>query len=151
MVTSEKSKKTMKTVADTAENLAEGKGWCGGDSLIINNGSDNDNATMSQLNQIRIGVKTNGEAPESLSSATIVDTKIEASDLNALASIVKGKLMLLNPAEIVGLASEIVVSINDNLIDLSKIYKATITGSSADANDLMVINNFIVDNKKLKL
>ena len=135
------------TISNTAMNLAKGIGWIGGEDLIINNGSGDDGASMSQLNQIQLGVNTNGGLPGSLASVTVVDLEIDASQLNKLALITKGQLMLLNAIEIIGLASETALAISNELIKMPKMIKATVLGSSADAGDLMKINDFILKNR----
>ena len=135
------------TISNTAMNLAKGIGWIGGEDLIINNGSGDDGASMSQLNQIQLGVNTNGGLPGSLASVTVVDLEIDASQLNKLALITKGPLMLLNAIEIIGLASETALAISNELIKMPKMIKATVLGPSADAGDLMKINDFILKNR----
>lgn len=139
--------KTKKTITDTAINLANGIGWSGGEDLIINNGSGDDGASMSQLNQIQLGANTTGGLPGSLASVTVVDLEVDASHLNELALITKGPLMLLNAIEIIGLASETALAISNELIKMPKMIKATVLGPSADAGDLMKINDFILKNR----
>ncbi len=137
-----------KFVTDSADNLSKGKGWSGGDSLIVDNGSGDNLVTMSQLNSICLGANTSGGIPKSLGSVKVIDSEVVASDLVALSLISTGKVILTNATKISGAAKEIVIILNADKIDSPMMKEAEVTESTAAAADLIAIRALLESKKQ---
>ena len=138
-----------KSVTDSANNLSKGKGWSGGDSLMVDNGSGDNVVTMSQLKLICLGTNTSGGIPKSLGSVKVIDSEVVASDLIALSSINTEKVILTNATKISGSAKEIVFILSADQIDSPMMREAEVTESTAAATDLIAIRNFLESKKTL--
>ncbi len=129
----------MANVTNTASNLANGVGWKAGDKLTINNGGGNNNATIAQLNLIRLGTHTTG-APGSLAAATVTDLSVNANDLNLIDAITTGKVVASAAKTITGTATQVVTAMTATGITLATNVGVTLSAGTVTATDLKTID-----------
>ncbi len=130
----------MANITNTAANLANGIGWKAGDKLTINNGGGNNNATIAQLNLIRLGTHTTG-APATITAATVTDLSVTANDLNLIDAITTGKVVATAAKTITGTATQIATAITATGITLATNVGVTVSAGSVSVTDLATIDS----------